>query len=628
MARRVSIALTALFVLFSCVQQEGSHRRNPALPYFCTELVEAIGHGCWYESVEDCGEYIAVFFDDGTVIDIPHDEVKIINGNIFDEPDLFHEDDTGEWIRDLVRTGLYFETVPNTESYPVCLWYDSHCIRLSLCNGNTLSRGENPGNVFKSFSMLKADNHSLSKDIAFTVRDMQIVGERPQFYDNLILTPRFECDAASVSVAGEPQVSGLSSQDFSAPVVYDLELFDGTEVSYTVILECYGDFPAVYIVTDGRRPIKDKETYILGTIRVDDPLEEHSSVSSVTAPMKIKGRGNSTWEFFPKKPYHIKLEEKSKMLGMKSDKDWIVIANYNDKTLLRNEVAFELSRICDFSWTPHFHPVDLYFNNVYQGVYEFGEHKEVNKNKVDINPDAGDVYLELECYPDEPYNFWTSMSVPLTYKDPEVPSASLRSQVEGFFREFESVLQSKSFADPEKGYAAYIDVKSFVDNYIVQELTKNYDGNLHKSTFFSLKKGGKLEFCHLWDFDLSMGNCNFFGDLPGGNGPEGFYVKDYGFQGYGYGWYYRLFQDPAFRKMVKNRWNELKPQLETIPAFIDGRAEYLRQAADRNFKRWPILNVNVWSQAVVTGSYQGEIDYLKDFYTKRLKWLDAEINKW
>ncbi len=622
------MVLIALMVFVSCVQQEDSRRSNPACPHFYSEFIEAMNRGCWYESAEDTEEYLMIRFDDGTVIDVPHDEVKIIDGNLFDEPRVFHEDDTGQWLRNLVYTGLYFETVADEESCPICLWYDSRFVRLYLCNGNVLTRGGNPGNVFKSFSILKSDNQSLANDITCSVGDMQISGSRPQLYENLLLKPRFECDAASVKVDGERQVSGQSVQDFSRPVKYDVELYDGMVVSYTVNLRAYGDFPAVYITTEGGRKIVDKVNYVPGTIRIDDPLEEYSEVWSLDVPMGIKGRGNSTWTNFPKKPYHIKLDEKSKVMGMKSDRDWVAIANYNDKTLLRGEVAFELSRICGFSWTPHFRPVDLYLNNVYQGVYEFGEHKEVNKNKVDINPDAGDVYLELECYPDEPYNFWTSMSVPLTYKDPEAPSDVLRKEVEGFFRKFEDALQGKYFTDPGRGYAAYIDVKSFIDNYIVQELTKNYDGNLHKSTFFSLKKGGKLEFCHLWDFDLSLGNCSFFGSLPGGNGPEGFYVKDYGFQGYGWGWYYRLFQDPNFRKRVKARWNELKPQLETIPEFIDERADYLRAAADRNFKRWSILNVNVWSQAVVMGTYQGEINYLKDFYTKRLKWLDAEINKW
>ncbi|MCQ2142886.1 MAG: CotH kinase family protein [Bacteroidales bacterium] len=631
MMRRISILLAALLLLvISCAEREGLRgRRNPSpVPRYFSEILAAIDRGCWYESAEDTDEYLIVRFDDGTVIDLPHDEVKIIDGNIFDEPDLFYEEDSGEWLRNLIYTGLYFEDRPNSKSYPLCLWFDSRCIKAYLCNGAVVSRSRTPSTLFTSFRILPSDNSSLTEEIVCSCEGMEIRGQRPRIYRDLVFRPRFECDAVSVKVGGEEQESGRSAQDFSQPVVYDVTLCDGSTASFTVILRPHGDLPAVYINTDGNRVIADKYNYIPGTIRIDDPLGEYSSELSFEAGMQIKGRGNSTWDYFPKKPYHIKLDEKAKPYGLKSDRDWIVTANYNDKSLLRNEVAFEMSRICGFSWTPVFYPVELYLNGSYHGLYAFGEHKEVNRNKVDINPDAGDVYLELECYPDEPYNFWTSMSVPLTYKDPEAPSDALRNQVEGFFREFEAALQSSYFADPNRGYAKYIDLKSFIDNYIIQELTKNYDGNLHKSTFFSLKKGGKLEFCHVWDFDLSLGNCNFFGSLPGGNGPEGFYVKDYGFQGYGWGWYYLLFQDPSFRKKVKDRWNELKPEFEKIPDFIDRRAEYIREAADRNFKRWPILSTNVWSQPVVNGSFLGEVRYMKDFYNKRFKWLDTEINKW
>jgi len=628
--RKLTSVLAIVLFTFSCNKvRTDDYRSNPSeQPHFFSELMNAMERGLWYDNAEDTEEYLIIYLDDGTVLNIPHNEVKIIDGNVFDQPKLFYEEDSGEWLRNYVNTGLYYETVENGKSYPLCIWYDKRCIKIYLCNGSVVVRGRSPQNVFKSFSFLFSENRALTEDIECSIENRMIKGIRPQFYDDLLLKPHFECDALSISVEGEPQTSGESVHDFSRPVVYDVELVDGTVVSYTVTLECYGDFPAVYIQTDGYRPVTDKKSYIHGKIKVDDPLEEHSGTCSFEATMQIKGRGNSTWDFFPKKPYHVKLEEKAKLFGLKSDRDWILIANYNDKSLMRNAVAFELSRMCDFSWTPAFYPVELYFNKVYMGVYEFGEHKEVNKNKVDINPDAGDVYLELECYPDEPYNFWTSMSVPLTYKDPDTPSDAIRSEVEGFFRNFENALQSDYFADPQRGYAAYIDIKSFVDNYIIQELTKNYDGNLHKSTFFSKKKGGKLEFCHLWDFDLSLGNCSFFGDLPGGNGPEGFYVKDYGFQGYGWGWYYRLFQDPAFRTKVKERWNQLKPQFETIPDFIDNRTAYLEKAAERNFRKWNILGKNVWSQVVTSGSYAGEINYMKNFYTKRLQWLDKEINKW
>ena len=184
-------------------------------------------------------------------------------------------------------------------------------------------------------------------------------------------------------------------------------------------------------------------------------------------------------------------------------------------------------------------------------------------------------------------------------------------------------------ADPDNGYAKYIDVDSFVNYYIIQELTKNIDGNLRKSSFLTKERGKKLEMYHVWDFDLTIGNCNYFQDYGYGadNTYKGFFIKDYGYLGYGTGWFVRLFEDPAFREKVKLRWNELKPQLAKVPDFIDSHQKELFEVAGRNFRRWPILNTWIWPNVVVTGSYQGEVDYMKSFYINRLEWLDAEINK-
>ena len=86
--------------------------------------------------------------------------------------------------------------------------------------------------------------------------------------------------------------------------------------------------------------------------------------------MKIRGRGNSTWDM-PKKPYKVKLESKASILGMPADKEWALLANYADKTLLRNVTAMEISRICGFKWTPRMVSVEVYMNGKYEGVYTF-----------------------------------------------------------------------------------------------------------------------------------------------------------------------------------------------------------------------------------------------------------------
>jgi hypothetical protein len=159
------------------------------------------------------------------------------------------------------------------------------------------------------------------------------------------------------------------------------------------------NIPTVYIDTKGAG-IYDKENYVDGTITIKDPEKLYSDVAEFSAAMGIRGRGNSTWSF-PKKPYKVKLKEKASIFGMGADKEWALLANYADRTLMRNILAMKLSEICGFSWTPHMYSVHVYLNNKYQGVYTLCEHNKVHKDRVDIDLDAGDVYLEIEQQQDE-----------------------------------------------------------------------------------------------------------------------------------------------------------------------------------------------------------------------------------
>ena len=396
------------------------------------------------------------------------------------------------------------------------------------------------------------------------------------------------------------------------------------------------NIPVVRITTKNGAGIYDKKNYVDGTITITDPEKMYSDVTEFSADMGIRGRGNSTWGF-PKKPWKVKLDEKASLLGMPADKEWALLANYADRTLLRNIVAMKLSEICGFSWTPRMRSVEVYLNDKYQGVYTLCEHKKVSKDRVNIevvgeNDNEGDAvtggyYLEIEEQQDETTCWWTGMNVPMMFSDPEEPTDEQYEYVTSLFAEFEEALQSDNFADPAIGYAAYIDVDSFINYFIVQELTKNPDGNLRKSSFITKERGKKMEMYHVWDFDLTLGNCGYF---PGavGNGPDGFWVKDYG-QGDRYkgGWFYRLFQDPVFVETVQARWNELLPELEKIPEFIDEQAFIIEPARERNFEVWDINESVFWVYFPSLGSYEAELDYLKEFYTDRLQWLTTELNK-
>lgn len=381
------------------------------------------------------------------------------------------------------------------------------------------------------------------------------------------------------------------------------------------------NIPVVRIQTAGGAGIYDKTNYVRGTITVSDPEKLYSDVEEFTASMGIRGRGNSTWGW-PKKPWKVKLDEKSEILGMPADKEWVLLANYADRTLLRNIVAMKLSEICGFSWTPRMCSVEVYLNGDYQGVYTFGEHKKVSSSRVAIDKKK-DFYFELEENMDETTVWWTSMGVPMMFSEPEVPTQEQFDYVRGYFDDFEKALYSSDVT----AYEDYVNVGSFINYYIVQELTKNVDGNFRKSSFLTKEEGKKLEMYHLWDFDLTLGNCGYF-DWRVGNGPENFWIRDFASNCTpGDNWINLMMRDPAFIIKLQKRWNELKPQFETIPDFIDQQVLFLDKAWRRNFQRWSIWESVDWVMFPSLGTYEKEVEYLKEFYSDRLSWLDDAINR-
>jgi len=351
---------------------------------------------------------------------------------------------------------------------------------------------------------------------------------------------------------------------------------------------------------------------VAGNIIVSDQCHVCSDVETFSARMKIRGRGNSTWDLSSKKPYKIKLEEKSQLLGMPSDKEWCVLANYSDKTLIRNLLAMEMSRICNFPWTPKMMSVKLYMNGKYQGVYTFSEHKKVSKNRVNIDTDEGEVYLEVDARFGDPVNFSSNTwKVPICFSDPEQPSQKVYDKVKKIINNFESKL-----AGDDARVLDRIDVRSFVDYFIVNELSKNVDANFYLSSFITIQQDDKIKLYHLWDFDLAFGNCNYLTDC----GPYGWYIKT------GSGWYRHLFKNKAFVEQVKSRWNELYPSFLKLTYFIDQQVYLLGDDVSRNFTEWPILDKYVWPNYKINNTYEGEIAYLKDFYLKRLEWMNTSIN--
>ncbi|MEJ1237802.1 CotH kinase family protein [Chryseolinea sp. T2] len=451
--------------------------------------------------------------------------------------------------------------------------------------------------------------------------DSLVIGLVPAGIDRTKLIPEFNYGAAdSVTVDDKIQESQWSDVDFSAPVAYVLHQNGQVAKTYLVKLINTG-LPIVYVNTVNNAPIESKDIYVAGKVKI---ITTGGAVD-IDANTSIKGRGNTTWGM-AKKPYRLKLNSKASVLGYPADKDWVLLANYSDKTLSRASLGFALGEDFGLEYNCRAQPVELVLNGAYQGSYLLGEHIKVSKERVNVTElskddedddvISGGYFLEVNAHLDEVNWFYSTHGVPITVKSPEEITGKQFDYIKNYVNEMETTLFSSSFDDPSNGYAKYIDTESFIRWYWVNELFKNNDAIFHSSVFMYKERNEKLKLGPLWDFDISAGNVNFNGN----ENPSGWWIK----MG---PWFGRLMQDPAFEEKVYQFWRDHRIDLEqTVENFIDGQASKLAVSQELNFMKWPILNTFVWPNAVAPGSYAGEIDYLKSWLDKRIKWIDAEVD--
>ncbi|MFT3951978.1 MAG: CotH kinase family protein [Oscillospiraceae bacterium] len=348
---------------------------------------------------------------------------------------------------------------------------------------------------------------------------------------------------------------------------------------------------------------------------------------------RIKGRGHSTWKW-DKKPYKIKLDTKASLLGMNADKEWVLLAEYADKTLMRNQIGFAMSDyLGSMIYTPDAVSVSLYIDGKYQGVYTVCEEIEVNDNKVNIAEDYNindtGYLLEIGGRNDEvdvkgrDYFFSnknTVRSCRIQSPDTEKMSTAQYNFIKGYVNSAEAAVIAKS------GYEKYIDVDSFIDWFILEEMAYNVDCAFRRSCFLTKPAGGKLEMGPVWDFDLAFGNfsvyMNNYDDWATlGVDDKDAYVK--------LTWYNYLLEDPAFRQKARTRWDAVKNGLlDNAYAAIDANYEKLSDAQEDNFDKWDILNIRVgFERKDVTkyNTYDKQVKYLKDFIKTRYDWIDKNL---
>ena len=411
---------------------------------------------------------------------------------------------------------------------------------------------------------------------------------------------------------------------------------EGLHRKYDVVTErTVYDIPIVNIYLEDMNSINsiDRYEYTPMTFFVDAAgAEEFSGTDVITG--KIRGRGHSTWNW-EKKPYRIKLDEGASVLGLDKDKDWILLANYSDKSFLRNTVAYRMGKTLDgLDWTPTQYPVDLFVNGEYRGVYTIGEHMEADDGRVEIETDSADAdtgyLLEVggisswETWRDDYFHSALELASSVVIQSPksDVITEEQKEYIQDYVNKAEAAIVSG------EGYEEYIDVDSFADWIIIHELTYNLDSCFRRSCFITKDKGGKLKMGPIWDFDLAFGNYDI--DNP--------YYNNWVTVGYGttyedayvtINWCNYLMNDKDFRSRLKERWFKVRDRLlGEAMSCIDHYSERIYRSQEENFRLWQTWGEKAGLQSDRNAEYESydlQIQYLRDFLEMRAEWIDKNI---
>jgi hypothetical protein len=418
------------------------------------------------------------------------------------------------------------------------------------------------------------------------------------------------------------------------------------------------NLPIIIINTNGQSiPDEPKIVADMGVINNNGVNHIDDSFNDYSGKVAIEIRGSSS-QMFPKKQYGIELRDvnnndlSAPLLGFPPEADWILFAPYNDKSLVRDALAYELGRAMG-RYASRGKFCELVINGDYMGVYLLLENVKRDANRVDISkltPDenfgddvTGGYILKIDkatgngdagftsAFP--PLHSSGSQSVLFFYEYPSAEDITFNQQqyIQNFIGSFETALKSSTYKDLVKGYPAFIDAESFIDFFIMNEVTRNVDG-YRISTFLHKEKdskGGKLRMGPIWDFNLGFGNADYcdgwktsgfayeFNDVC----PQDWWLVPF--------WWERLMEDAAFKRKLGVRWSSLRSSTfsdESIVSKVDSLSSLLNSGSQqRNFQRWPVLGTYVWPNAYIGNTYTNEIAWLENWLLQRMDWLDVQL---
>ncbi len=372
----------------------------------------------------------------------------------------------------------------------------------------------------------------------------------------------------------------------------------------------------------------------------------------------IEIRGSSS-QLFPKKSYGFEtrdsggLDTDVSFLGLPEEEDWILNGPYSDKTLIRNTLIYQLARDMN-KYASRTRFVNLIINGNYEGIYVLQEKLKRDTERIDLDAlemtensgeDVTGGYIIRIDRADGPFDqqnsFLSTIGSSLEgssadvyfvydYPKKEEITVEQKAYISNYVSDFENALASDNFADPVQGYAQYIDVDSFIDFFILNELSNNVDG-FRLSVFLNKDRNEKLKMGPIWDFNLGFGNADYCGGGETDVWAHRFNERCGGDSLQVPFWWPRFLEDPNFVLALQARWFELRGgalSSATLESKIDIQIELLREsgAISDNFDRWPVFGMYIWPNNFVGADYNEEEAYLREWLNNRVLWLDAAIN--
>lgn len=416
----------------------------------------------------------------------------------------------------------------------------------------------------------------------------------------------------------------------------------------------------IVIISTNNVPIPN-EPKIPGTMKIID--NGPGQINHVTDPgniydgfIGIEVRGSYSASL-PQKPYSIETRDETSadldvpLFGWPEESDWVLLANYNDKVFMRNVLPFMLfNQMGHYASRTKF--VEVRVNGVYQGIYIFGEKIKRDAGRVDISkltpdeiggePLTGGYIFKIDYWND--WDSWLSPFHPLGHPDfdvhfvyyspkPEEMPEEQKTYLKNYVSSFEGKLYNPFITDSSAGYFRNINVQSFIDYFLVNELARNNDG-FKKSFYFFKDRDGvdkRIQCGPVWDFDWAWKNideCQIFANTDGSG--WAYQVNDCWPDVNSPAWHKRLLQDTIFANELRCRWELFRQDIlntDSLMNWIDTQAAYLNQAQQRHYQRWPILGQNVGTPVIgpIPTTFQGEIDDFKHWIQLRISWLDENI---